>query len=111
MLKKLYVFLLITSLLLVGCNSDEEGSKDGDNTMKTEPESNSNNNQAIEEDTEEVLYNGFEPRDELDEQYFKIIATLANWNSFVIDYSYNTFLSNPDETPHLGWVRYPPSIL
>lgn len=103
MLKKLHVFLLLASLVLAGCNSDEEATKDEDNMINTETEenneTNSNDNESNEEDLEEVLYNGFEPRDDLDEQYFKIIADLANWNSFVIDYRYNTFLSDADEMP------------
>ena len=100
-MKKLYVFLLVSALLLVGCASDEDAN--GNEPEKNNPEETNetdDNNSNVEEEEEDFdPYNGFVPRDEMEKKYFDTISDLWNWNSFVIQYSYNTYLSDPDDTP------------
>jgi hypothetical protein len=99
-MKKLYVFLLVSALLLVGCASDEYAT--GNETEKNNSEETNetdDNNSNVEEEVEFDPYNGFVPRDEMEEKYFDAISDLWNWNSFVNQYSYNTYLSDPDDMP------------
>lgn len=102
-MKKLYSFLLVSALLLVGCTSDEEANGNETDTKKLEEtnETDDNNSNVEEEDVEDFdPYYGFVPRDEMEEKYFDLISDMRNWDSFVLSNEYNTYLNNPDELPY-----------
>ena len=97
---KKYLLILLTSIL-IGCNSNEANENSGingnpQNSARENNEAIDNNASASENDTS---YNGYEPKDAIEQTYFDAIFDYSTWNSYHSNFTYIEELKGEDDIP------------